>query len=837
MSGDNPAIVDERATARDAVTAVRLYLDDDTTVWRIHIPRIHWQDAWSHDVIALGWQAPTDGNAKSFSKIRAGDRIVTYLQKGMIGGIGIVRAAYDPANPQAGTPAALFGGAYPERIIVDWADAPTAPVDLSSDLGKAAHELLRNRIRNPTALVRLLRAYYSELLTLLGVDDPAPGSDPALETAIVPVLQLWRTLAEIVAFARALEPRPYRVGEVHEGYLRSAGALRSDIEPDELAQALGQLRLVRADADRMLVPHRYAGAAADAAALARLITLAVLIDDDDDDTYTLPARTIVPQLAQGAAVDFAPHLASLREWYIEAGLLEPSGVPTASARDRLPGTDRASAMYNQLLDALIAEATAGAGVMPHIAAEAPLPMIVDLDHRLNELASEMLIDRSVVLRIVRSLLAGRHVVLSGPPGTGKTELAKKLPELLWRSAPEYFVRVTDTLDYEPVETFTEQRHGYAPILTTATEDWGVRDVIGGIGPQLSDGRLGYTIDYGVLTRTLLRHYAHTSDGAQLPPPADPRFARRDYQANGRRYRGAWLIIDEFTRAPVDAAFGSLLTTLGGGGDARLTVPSADGVSVELPLPADFRIIGTLNSFDRHFLNQISEALKRRFDFIDVLPPARSAGVAEQGIVLWRALGNASRNGLVSLTIDIDTTKTWQDVVMLSRSDTTDSLMYAVVWSDSDAEAHFAQLYRVFAAVRVFRQVGTAQLIASATNLISGQQIGMGWRDALDAALADSLADQLQVLTPDEQEILLAACTQDAAGRSARLTSIFESLPTNRKRVLLAQLASVLGAGIDPAQDAAPTELQVTSVFGAPIELNPEGLFARRVRAFADGRGA
>ena len=41
---------------------------------------------------------------------------------------------------------------------------------------------------------------------------------------------------------------------------------------------------------------------------------------------------------------------------------------------------------------------------------------------------------------------------------------------------------------------------------------------------------------------------------------------------------------------------------------------------EVALPRDFRIIGTLNSFDRHFLNQISEAMKRRFDFIDVLPP-------------------------------------------------------------------------------------------------------------------------------------------------------------------------------------------------------------------------
>ena len=64
------------------------------------------------------------------------------------------------------------------------------------------------------------------------------------------------------------------------------------------------------------------------------------------------------------------------------------------------------------------------------------------------------------------------------------------------------------------------------------------------------------------------------------------------------------MIDEFTRAPVDAAFGSLLTTLSGGRDARLAVPTPSGELRDVPMPRDFRIIGTLNSFDRHFLNRL-----------------------------------------------------------------------------------------------------------------------------------------------------------------------------------------------------------------------------------------
>ena len=98
------------------------------------------------------------------------------------------------------------------------------------------------------------------------------------------------------------------------------------------------------------------------------------------------------------------------------------------------------------------------------------------------------------------------------------------------------------------------------------------------------------------------------------------------------FRGLWLIIDEFNRAPIDLALGDALTALGSGNGGVLRVPTDDGIK-DLPIPKDFRIIGTLNSFDRNYLNQISEALKRRFSFIEILPPSRAKRDEEQDIVL------------------------------------------------------------------------------------------------------------------------------------------------------------------------------------------------------------
>src|SRR5262249_55873510 len=156
-------------------------------------------------------------------------------------------------------------------------------------------------------------------------------------------------------------------------------------------------------------------------------------------------------------------------------------------------------------------------------------------------------------------------------------------------------------------------------LVTATDEWSVRTLIGGLAPISIDGQVAYHVQYGHLTEAIRRNWA--SD------PNDPQAWRHDritvYAPNAgqhdrvQEFRGVWLIIDEFNRAPIDLALGEALTSLSNGSSGTLRVPTNDG-SRHLPIPRDFRIIGTLNSFDRNYLNQISEALKRRFSFIEVL---------------------------------------------------------------------------------------------------------------------------------------------------------------------------------------------------------------------------
>jgi MoxR-like ATPase len=187
---------------------------------------------------------------------------------------------------------------------------------------------------------------------------------------------------------------------------------------------------------------------------------------------------------------------------------------------------------------------------------------------------------TVLAEAVTALRAGKHILLSGPPGTGKSVVAAALCRA-----------VVD----EEFQT------------ATATADWTTFDTIGGYMPQ-DGGALEF--EPGIVLRSL--------------------------------ERGRWLVIDELNRADIDKAFGPLFTLLSssaeaGGGEA-VTLPfrkaeknirivravrRADASSPYALTPT-WRMIGTLNVRDKATLFQLSFAFLRRFAVVDVPLPDESA---------------------------------------------------------------------------------------------------------------------------------------------------------------------------------------------------------------------
>lgn len=200
----------------------------------------------------------------------------------------------------------------------------------------------------------------------------------------------------------------------------------------------------------------------------------------------------------------------------------------------------------------------------------------DFEKRLAEATKELLIAPETLRAAAAALRVG-HVILQGPPGTGKSSLARALCTAF----------------------------NILPFPVTAHEDWTVFDVIGRLELRLHEDRKEEIVPVnGYFTEAVIR-CANAIVG-HFEEPTEP--------------QAEWLLIDELNRAHIDRAFGELFTVLGTDDAIPITLPHQRENNRNLVIPKRFRIIATLNSFDRQFVNNMSQAIRRRFTFITVNIP-------------------------------------------------------------------------------------------------------------------------------------------------------------------------------------------------------------------------